>query len=113
MDGNGRWARRRHLPRIAGHRAGITAVRQVVETGAGIGLPSLTLYAFSVENCQRRPESETGFLMGLLRPYLKQEVNTMLTNNVRLHYISRNRELPPEVQGRIAWAREVTPGNRG
>src|SRR5207253_5746767 len=95
----------RHLPRIAGHRAGITAVRQVVETGARIGLPSLTLYAFSVENWQRRPKSETGFLMGLLRQYLKQEVPTMMRNNIRLDYIGRKHELPQEVQERMAWAR--------
>ena len=113
MDGNGRWARRRHLPRIAGHRAGITAVRQVVETGARIGLPSLTLYAFSVENWQRRPKSETGFLMGLLRQYLKQEVPTMMRNNIRLDYIGRKHELPQEVQERMAWAREETAGNSG
>src|SRR5439155_332311 len=113
MDGNGRWARRRHLPRIAGHRAGITDVRQVVETGACSGLPSLTLYAFSVENWQRRPKSETGFLMGLLRQYLKQEVPTMMRNNVRLDYIGRKHELPQEVQERMAWAREETAGNSG
>ena len=113
MDGNGRWARRRHLPRIAGHRAGMKAVRSVVETASRIGLQSLTLYAFSVENWKRRPKSETSFLMALLRQYLKMEVPTMMKNNVRLDYIGRRHELPQEVQERMAWAREETAGNNG
>ncbi len=68
MDGNGRWAKRRHLPRIAGHRAGVTAVRSTVETAARIGIPALTLYAFSEENWKKRPRSEVDFLMGLALP---------------------------------------------
>ena len=84
MDGNGRWAKKRHLPRIAGHRAGVGAVRSTIETAARIGIPWLTLYAFSVENWQRRPRSETNFLMSLLRRYLKQEVPTLQKNNIRL-----------------------------
>jgi len=72
MDGNGRWAKRRHLPRIAGHRAGVAAVRSTVETAARIGIPSLTLYAFSTENWLKRPGAEVAFLMRLLRQYLKQ-----------------------------------------
>jgi undecaprenyl diphosphate synthase len=113
MDGNGRWARRRHLPRIAGHRAGMKSVRSVVETASRIGLHSLTLYAFSVENWKRRPKSETGFLMALLRQYLKMEVPTMMANNVRLEYIGRQHELPPEVQERMEWARQTTANNTG
>jgi len=70
MDGNGRWAKRRHLPRIAGHRKGVEAVRCVVETASHIHLPALTLYAFSAENFQRRPPAEIGFLMKLLQKYL-------------------------------------------
>ena len=66
MDGNGRWARRRHLPRMAGHRAGVASVRSTVETAARIGIPWLTLYAFSEENWKKRPRSEVDFLMGLL-----------------------------------------------
>src|SRR5271168_1289264 len=73
MDGNGRWAKRRHLPRIAGHRAGASSARQVIETCARMGIPALTLYAFSLENW-RRPQSEVDFLMRLLREYLKQEL---------------------------------------
>src|SRR5438552_17807217 len=84
MDGNGRWARQRHLPRIAGHRAGVESVRSTVETAARVGIQSLTLYAFSTENWQRRPRTEVGFLMRLLRQYLKQELPTPPKNNVRL-----------------------------
>ncbi len=113
MDGNGRWARRRHLPRIAGHRAGVEAVRSTVETAARVGISSLTLYAFSTENWQRRPSTETSFLMRLLRRYLKQEVPTLNRNNIRLEYIGRQQELPVEVKERMAWAREATARNTG
>ena len=113
MDGNGRWARQRHLPRIAGHRAGVEAVRSTVETAARIGIPSLTLYAFSTENWQRRPRTEVSFLMRLLRQYLKQELPTLQKNNIRLDYIGRQRELPPEVQERMDWARRETSRNTG
>lgn len=113
MDGNGRWARRRHLPRVAGHRAGVESVRSTVETAARIGIPWLTLYAFSVENWKRRPRTETGFLMALLRRYLKQEVPTLNENNIRLRYIGRKHELPPEVQERMEWASEATAKNTG
>ncbi len=113
MDGNGRWARQRHLPRIAGHRAGVEAVRSTVETAARIGIESLTLYAFSTENWQRRPRTEVSFLMRLLRQYLRQELPTLQKNNVRLDYIGRQHELPPEVQQRMNWAREATSRNTG
>ncbi len=113
MDGNGRWARQRHLPRIAGHRAGVEAVRSTVETAARIGIESLTLYAFSTENWQRRPRTEVSFLMRLLRQYLKQELPTLQRNNVRLDYIGRQHELPPEVQERMNWARAETARNTG
>ena len=78
MDGNGRWASQRHLPRVEGHRAGIDAVRDTVETAARLGIDVLTLYAFSVENW-KRPASEIGTLMGLLKRYLRSELNTLLT----------------------------------
>ncbi len=113
MDGNGRWAKRRHLPRIAGHRAGVAAVRSTVETAARIGIPSLTLYAFSAENWQRRPRSEVEFLMHLLRSYLKKEVPTLNKNNIRLDYIGRKHELPPDVQERMQWAKDATATNTG
>jgi undecaprenyl diphosphate synthase len=113
MDGNGRWAKRRHMPRVAGHRAGVTAVRSTVDTAARIHIPALTLYAFSEENWKKRPKSEVGFLMGLLSRYLKAEVPTLNENNVRLEYIGREQQLPEDVQERMAWAREATARNSG
>ena len=113
MDGNGRWARKRHLPRVVGHRAGVTSVRYTVETASRIGIPSLTLYAFSEENWKRRPKTEVDFLMKLLSQYLKQEVPTLHKNNVRLQYIGRLHELPTLVQERMDWARRETAKNSG
>jgi undecaprenyl diphosphate synthase len=113
MDGNGRWARQRHLPRVAGHRAGVAAVRSTVETAARIHLPALTLYAFSSENWKKRPGSEVAFLMRLLQHYLKAEVPTLNRNNIRLEYIGRKQELPGGVQARMEWARQATAGNSG
>lgn len=113
MDGNGRWARKRHLPRVAGHRAGVTSVRYVVECASRIGIPSLTLYAFSEENWKRRPKAEVDFLMKLLGRYLKQEVPTLHKNNVRLEYIGRLHELPTGVQDKMEWARQELSRNTG
>jgi undecaprenyl diphosphate synthase len=113
MDGNGRWAKKRHLPRITGHRAGVAAVRSTVETAARIHIPALTLYAFSVENWKKRPPTEVSFLMTLLRRYLKQELPTLMKNNIRLRYIGRKHELPLEVQERMAWAADETAENTG
>ncbi len=112
MDGNGRWAQRRHLPRIAGHKRGVEAVRDVITLGARIHLHALTLYAFSAENW-KRPKTETSFLMALLRTYLKNEVPLMNDNNIQLRYIGRIHELAPEVQERMAWATEQTSKNTG
>jgi len=113
MDGNGRWAKRRHMPRVAGHRAGVAAVRSTVETAARIGIGALTLYAFSEENWKKRPKSEVDFLMRLLSRYLKAEVPTLNKNNIRLEYIGRQQQLPEDVQERMAWARESTARNAG
>ena len=113
MDGNGRWARQRHLPRIAGHRAGVEAVRSTVETAARIHLPALTLYAFSSENWKKRPATEVAFLMRLLQRYLKAEVPTLNQNNIRLEYIGRRHELPEAVQERMEWAQQATAKNTG
>ena len=113
MDGNGRWARRRHMPRVAGHRAGVSAVRSTVETAARIHIPALTLYAFSEENWKKRPTSEVNFLMRLLSRYLKAEVPTLNKNNIRLEYIGRQYELPGDVQERMEWARKATARNSG
>jgi undecaprenyl diphosphate synthase len=113
MDGNGRWARRRHMPRVAGHRAGVAAVRSTVETAARIKIPALTLYAFSEENWKKRPKSEVDFLMRLLCRYLKAEVPTLNANNIRLEYIGRQHELPQDVQEKMAWASDATAHNTG
>src|SRR5258706_10662629 len=113
MDGNGRWARRRHMPRVAGHRAGVASVRSTVETAARIGIPALTLYAFSEENWKKRPRTEVDFLMGLLCRFLKAEIKTLNENNVRLEYIGRQHELPESVQREMEEAREATSRNRG
>jgi undecaprenyl diphosphate synthase len=112
MDGNGRWAKRRHMPRIAGHRAGVGAVRSTVETAARIHIPALTLYAFSEENW-KRPATEVGFLMRLLIRYLQAEVSTLNENNIRLEYIGRQQDLPKDVQERMEWARNATSRNTG
>jgi undecaprenyl diphosphate synthase len=112
MDGNGRWAKRRHMPRVAGHRAGVAAVRSTVETAARIHIPALTLYAFSEENW-KRPANEIGFLMRLLSRYLKAEIPTLNENNIRLEYIGRWHQLPQDVQERMIWAREATERNSG
>lgn len=112
MDGNGRWAERRHLPRIAGHRAGVRAVRETVEACARLGVEALTLYAFSVENW-KRPRSEIDFLMRLLREYIRKELPEIHRNNIRFEPIGRVRELPPGVQEDIRWAVEKTRQNTG
>src|SRR5436189_2665841 len=92
MDGNGRWAAQRHLPRVEGHRAGIESVRDVVEGSARLGIEVLTLYAFSVENW-KRPVSEVSTLMMLLKRYLRLELNTLLRNNIRFRVIGRVSDL--------------------
>jgi undecaprenyl diphosphate synthase len=112
MDGNGRWARRRHLPRVAGHRQGVLAVRDVITVASRINLKAITLYAFSAENW-KRPKRETNFLMALLGAYLKKDLPLMLEHNVRLRYIGRIHELPEAVQERMAWAQEQTAKNTG
>jgi undecaprenyl diphosphate synthase len=113
MDGNGRWASKRHLPRIAGHKQGVEAVRHICETAAEIGIPWLTLYAFSVENWKRRPKSEVAFLMRLLKTYLQREMSTFMGNNIRVSYIGRRHELPVDVQEVMTWAERETSVNTG
>ena len=112
MDGNGRWAAQRHLPRVEGHRAGIDAVRDTVETGARLGIDVLTLYAFSVENW-KRPATEVGTLMGLLKRYLRSELNMLLENNIRFRVIGRMEELAPDIQDELHRAMERTSANSG
>ena len=112
MDGNGRWAKQRRLPRIAGHRAGIRAVRQVVEACARLGIPYLTLYAFSVENW-RRPRTEVRMLMSLLQEYLRKEIAELNRQKIQLGVIGRTAELPKPVQRDLENALEKTRHNSG
>ena len=94
MDGNGRWAAQRHLPRVEGHRAGIDSVRDVVESSARLGIDVLTLYAFSIENW-KRPRAEVATLMMLLKRYIRLELSTLLKNNIRFQVVGRSDELSP------------------
>src|SRR5215510_15963279 len=97
MDGNGRWARRRGWPRLAGHRAGGETVRRIIESAPGLGIGTLTLYAFSSDNWRRPPE-EVGHLMGLLHHYLEAESRRCVANGVRVSALGRRDRLPPAVQ---------------
>ncbi len=112
MDGNGRWAKARRLPRIAGHREGVEAVRRVVEAAPGLGIEVLTLYAFSSENW-KRPAEEVGDLMGLLKHYVQHEIDNLHRNNVRLDFIGDWRALKPDLVEQLERARERTAGNQG
>ncbi len=112
MDGNGRWARKRGLPRVAGHRAGIQAVRDVVEGSAELGIPVLTLYAFSVENW-KRPFSEVSMLMQLLKEYLNRELDNIHRNNIRFCAIGRTGELDSTVRFELEKAVTHTRNNTG
>jgi undecaprenyl diphosphate synthase len=112
MDGNGRWAAQRHLPRVEGHRAGIESVREVVEGSARLGIRVLTLYAFSVENW-KRPAAEVSTLMTLLKRYLRSELNTLLRNDIRFRVIGRAEDLAADIQGELADAEAKTASNGG
>ena len=112
MDGNGRWAAQRHLPRVEGHRAGIDSVREIVESSARLGIPVLTLYAFSVENW-KRPVTEVSTLMTLLKRYLRLELKTLLSNNIRFKVIGRAEELAHDIQDELHAAEDKTAANTG
>jgi undecaprenyl diphosphate synthase len=112
MDGNGRWAAQRHLPRVEGHRAGIESVRAVVEGSARLGIQVLTLYAFSVENW-KRPAAEVSTLMLLLKRYLRSELNTLLKNDIRFRAIGRIDDLSRDVQQELRDAEQKTVNNHG
>jgi len=112
MDGNGRWAQKRHLPRVAGHRAGTQSARTTIETCARLKVEALTLYAFSVENW-RRPKAEIEFLMQLLREYLRKEMPLIQRNNIRMRFLGRPDELPDGVRKDTREAMEATAGNTG
>ncbi len=110
MDGNGRWARQRGLPRIAGHRAGAESVRRSVDACKSLGIKYLTLYAFSSENWQR-PESEIEALMQLLERFLKEKTEEMIKHNVRLNAIGRTDMLPKKIQEQLNKAIQATSNN--
>ncbi|MCW5982153.1 MAG: isoprenyl transferase [Bryobacteraceae bacterium] len=112
MDGNGRWARRRSLPRVAGHKAGIESVRATVETCARMGVQILTLYAFSVENW-KRPRSEVDTLWRLLHIYVRKELPTLMENDIRMRAIGRLEALPPQVRHDLESTERITAHNRG
>src|SRR5437899_5291321 len=112
MDGNGRWAKKRHLPRIAGHRSGTQSARTTIETCARLKIEALTLYAFSVENW-RRPKTEIDFLMQLLREYLRKEMPLIQKNDIRMRFIGRMEEIPAGVPKDVREAMEKTAGNKG
>ncbi len=112
MDGNGRWAKKRGLPRVAGHRAGIKAVREVVKGCASLGIDYLTLYTFSVENWNR-PVREVNALMRFLKETLRKEVDDLHRNNVRLRTIGRTEDLPASVRREIDRAVSILDNNTG
>jgi len=112
MDGNGRWAAQRHLPRVEGHRAGIDAVRDTVETAARLGVGVLTLYAFSMENW-KRPAAEISTLMRLLKRYLRSELKTLLTNDIRFNVIGRMEDLSQDIQDELRAAIDRTAKDNG
>jgi undecaprenyl diphosphate synthase len=112
MDGNGRWAQQRHLPRVAGHKEGVPAVRTTVETCAQLGVGSLTLYAFSVENW-KRPRLEVDTLWRLLKIYLRSELDLMMRHDIRFTALGRLAELPAHVRTELDDVTQRTSGNRG
>jgi undecaprenyl diphosphate synthase len=112
MDGNGRWAQRRGLPRTAGHEAGAKSVRKVVRACGKLGVEALTLYSFSTENWSR-PEEEVAALMGLLEHYLRTEVDELMDRGVRLRAIGQVERLPAMVQQLLASVTAATAGNNG
>lgn len=112
MDGNGRWAAARGLPRIAGHRAGAGAVRRCIEATAGAGIPWLTLYAFSSENW-RRPAAEVLDLTGLMRHYIRQELAELSARNVRVRILGDRDRFDPDTRAELERAERTTAGNTG
>jgi len=112
MDGNGRWAQSRGLPRIMGHKVGVESVQEIVRTARELGIGSLTLYAFSTENW-KRPRFEVQALMGLLKSYLESELATMVKNNVSLRCIGQKEKLPPEVRKILDYVIKQTASNNG
>ncbi|HJS12571.1 polyprenyl diphosphate synthase [Sphingopyxis sp.] len=111
MDGNGRWAKKRLLPRVAGHRAGVEAVRNIVRAAGDLGIEAMTLYAFSSENW-KRPEEEVSDLMGLMKRFILSDLDEFAANDVKLKVIGNWRALAPDVVALIENALERTAGNK-
>ncbi|MBI4432498.1 MAG: isoprenyl transferase [Candidatus Omnitrophica bacterium] len=111
MDGNGRWANSRGLPRAAGHRAGVKTVREIVKASAELGVPILTLYAFSQENW-KRPKEEVAILMELLEYFLSREIEALRKEGVRLKFIGHLEALPPHILNELHKAVESTKNNK-
>ncbi len=109
MDGNGRWAMQRHLPRILGHRAGASAVRTIVTATRAWEIPYLTLYAFSWENWSR-PRHEVDALMALLEEYIEREIGTLIQKEIRFSVVGDRSRLPAAVRDKISWAESRTEG---
>jgi undecaprenyl diphosphate synthase len=112
MDGNGRWAHRRGMPRAYGHRAGVDSLREVVRLSAELGLEVLTVYAFSTENW-KRPQEEVDILMDLLVEYLHKEIDELCANNIRVRAIGKTEELPPSAREALTVAWERSRDNTG
>ena len=112
MDGNGRWAKERHLPRLAGHRAGTENIRRVIEGFANFGVEYLTLYAFSTENWGR-PDEEVRGLMGILEDAIHRETKVLHKQGIRLRHLGRLNRLPPGLQDAVCQAVELTKDNQG
>lgn len=112
MDGNGRWAQKRNLPRTLGHRAGVESLRDIVKVCSEIKVPVLTVYAFSTENW-KRPETEVNALMELLVEYVYKEIDELDKNNVQIKAIGKISNLPPESQKAVYYAQQKTAGNKG
>ena len=111
MDGNGRWAKKRLLPRVAGHKAGVEAVRTIVRAAGDLGIEAMTLYAFSSENW-KRPEEEVSDLMGLMKRFILSDLDEFAANDVKLKVIGNWRALAPDVVALIENALERTAGNK-
>ena len=111
MDGNGRWAKKRLLPRVAGHKAGVEAVRTIVRAAGDLGIEAMTLYAFSSENW-KRPEEEVSDLMGLMKRFILSDLEEFAANDVKLKVIGNWRALAPDVVKLIENAIERTAGNK-
>ena len=110
MDGNGRWAKQRGMPRTAGHRAGLEALKKTLENARDLGVRYLTVYSFSSENW-KRPEDEVSELMGLLRHYLKSETDRLVAQGIRLHVIGERARLPDDIKALIEKAETATAIN--